>query len=258
MTFNGNDTKTYGLVPIKHDGFYDMPSRLSPYFYDWGDSLEPFLHSDDISWSSLSYKCSFLFDDRVGGSGTIDSRVQTIAALDPFTLVLTEAGSGYGTYVVKPDFFGRHKLYKSTSTIELTFYDREPSFVGSIPSAPGSLKSLSLGGRNFSQFGISVKSVTDKSSTGILKQSKATAYKKDYGKTQYREFPTIILECYCVGSSPLDLLQKMSSFRLLLQSNNTLTFTHDGLSFETFHSSGFKCQRLNKQAVKFNLILNRI
>ena len=258
MTFNGNDSKTYGLVPVRHEGFYDMPARVSPYYYDWGDTLQPLLDVSDIGWLNLVYKVSFLFDARVGGTGTIDGRVQAISALDPFTLVLTESGSGYGTYVVKPDFFNRHRKYRNNDTIDLTFYDREPVFVGAIPSAPGTLKATSLGGRNFDQFGITVTKVVDKSATGVLKQSKETYFNKSPKKTNFRNFPTVKIECYCVGSSPNDLLQKMSHFRLLLQSPNTLTFTHGGDSFETFCSAGFKCNRVNSRTVKFNLILNRI
>ena len=51
MTLNGTNPISQGMVPMKVEGGYDMPSRGGEYLYNWGDVYEAVFGPNYTVWS---------------------------------------------------------------------------------------------------------------------------------------------------------------------------------------------------------------
>lgn len=265
MIIDGVNTLDYGLVPLKVSGAYDMPSRLSPYLYDWGDEIQPLLLPSQMSWEGRNIEIEFLYDISRATSANklinnfLDVMTRYYTDALPFNLELTEKTGSVGVYNVVVSSIGNHLRYRNGySKINFRFFEQVPSFAGVLPTLPVTTPSISLGGYGFSQFGIIISKLIDISGIGEAKESPVTTYNKSAAKSQYRGLHAFKMNCYCVGTSPTDVLLKISSFQKLLTSNSLLNFRYGDFNFDTFAATGFKATKKAGKIIQFELTLFRV
>ena len=267
MKIAGIDTTDWGLVPLSVQGAYNMPNRLPPYEYDWGDEIAPILQTELMSWEARNITVNFFYDperqDPVYSTNYFDNSMQGFYNLDT-TLELTEAVGSLGVHDITvlnigPETRHRHPINtRRYHKVSINFHERVPAFNGVLPSLPGSLGNQALGGYNLSQFGIVVSSANDMSGIGISKELPLTVYLQEKRRAFYRENHLFRLNCYCIGISPSDLLQKISAFHKLLTSNSLLNLKYNELQFDTFAPFGFNAEKVSRKVLRFDLTLIRV
>lgn len=255
MRIDGNELSTYGLVLSRKSGFFDMPNRVAPFVYDWGDELEPLVGEHHMAFAPQIFTANCIFDPRLGGS--LEATLATFDAMAEINVDIEGQSGAVGRYLCQILQTGSHRYYGSTAQkIDLTFYHRVPVFGATLPGTQ-TLGSSHFGGYNFSQFGIKVTLRREFVALPSLKESKQTTYQTGPRKTQFRAFKKIFLDCVLVGSSQADRLNKMEQFKLLLSQPGLHTLTHGGITFaQTFHTDGFKTTLLGNKVLKFTLTLN--
>lgn len=255
MKFNGTNTESWGLLVSKTTGFFDMPDRVSPVIYDWGDTLQPLLDEEDIFWKSLSITVEFVYDSRITGN-TYEQTMTALKALDEFEIEQTFASGGNGVFTVRVQSSQKEQTFGPLTKATVVLYNRVPTFTGTLPSANDS--SSSIGGYSFSQFGLVVSSKLNFRGLGELKQSKETTYMSDTKKSAVRGLNQLSIDCWIVGSNTADLIKKVAEFKKLLSLPDAKVLKYAGKTKNVFLSNGFKVEVHGKRAAKFNLKLNEI
>lgn len=264
MTIGGVDTLDYGLVPITVSGAHDMPSRISPYQYDWGDEIQPIFSPSQMAWEGRTITVRFLFDRR---RATVENRIvpnlldvvtRNWEQANTMVLVLSQATGAIGSYTGRISAMTGHKRSRGDfATINMVFQEHIPAFPGTVPTPPGTAPDISLGGHGFGAFGITVSRPVDLSALGAAKESSATRYMKSADVGPYRALQGVKISCNCIGDTPQDLLVNISNFQKLLTTPSLLDFTYPGWAFKAFVPTGFKGTVRSGRALKFDLTIYR-
>lgn len=262
MTFDGTNTKAYGLIPIKVNGGYNMPSRRGPYTYDWGDEIEPLLTATYAAWNPRTITVEFLYDPRQQTIGIpsyayIENFIQTnFATGADIVLALTDAVSGIGTYTVRVTSITAHKKYRNGTNERMTFTFQEtaPAFGGTVPVTKNG-GATNLDGYNFSQFNAKIMQITNLSGLGGLKKLDTTTYTEAKAMGPYRALSTINIKLVISNEQALE---RLASLQKVLTGEAVLPFSYNGITFNTFHAAGFAVKHLNSKTIKFDLKLFRL
>ena len=256
MKINGTDTKSLGLLVRSTSGFFDMPERLSPTEYDWGDEIQPLLDLEHMAFKFQNFKVKFVYDSRVT-SNTLAQTITYLKSLGEFTLSQTDASNGNGEFLVwLTSTSEEKKLSNVLSSVTVNFYYRLPVFEATLPTAFNS--SESWGGYSFSQFGLIVSEKGDFNGVGLIYDSKETTYMSSAKKVNHRALNQVSLNCWIIASDYSDLITKVSQFKKLSSLHGEKELNHLGQTFRTYLTDGFKCTQVGKRAVKFTLKLNVI
>lgn len=264
MTINSVDVKVYGLAVVKVSGAADFPSRISPYYYDWGDEYEPIFSTSQMAWEARKITVEFVEDLRFADNSLL---LQTnpldyllnLFVVAPFVEVeLSESDGTHGSFSAVFFEIKDHKRNKQSDKITIVFYEQVPTFVGTLPALPPLTPAIGLGGYNFSQFGILIEKISDLSAHTQAIDSAETVYLKSPKKTPYRLPTPFTVSCVCIGSSGIDALQKMNSFQKLLVSPNVLQFRYLTFAFNVFCPIGFEAKKIRQRAYRFDLKLLRL
>lgn len=255
MIINGNDAKNWGILVVASQGFFDMPSRANPFFYDWGDEIQPLVDEKDLFWKSMTFVVDCIYDQRITGN-SFDQTMDALKALEEFQLEQSFASGGNGVFTVKMDSAIKVKQAGPLVKFSMVFFNRVPEFTGSVPAPSDS--GTSIGGFSFSQFGLILSSKEDFISLASLKASKETTYMSDPKKSLVRGLNEITLNCWIVGNDQTDLIKKLSEFRTMLASPGLKVLKYGGYTKNVFLSSGFKVDVRGKRAARFNLKLNEV
>lgn len=255
MRFNGTNTEDLGLVPISVKGGYDMPGRLSPFFHNWGDEIEPIFNN---GFGERTIQAKFLFDTRRQSvAQTLDALTRTYINATTITLDMTGFNGAVGSHQVKVAQISDHKVYKSNDTLVMNFHEQVPAFPGTLPGTQDG-GTQSIDGYSFSQFGAIIARTRNISGLGQTNESPVTVYKQSRGKGQYRALHEFYLDCYIVGSSMQDSLTKLHDFQKVLSQEKVLPFVYNSFNFNVLFSSRFSVNRIGTRAFKFTVPLNRL
>jgi hypothetical protein len=260
MTLDGTDFLEYGLVAIKAQGAYDMPSRIPPFYYDWGDEFEILLGPSWKAFEPRLVAVDFLYDQRRQSIGTpgpsyLDEFTRNYLEAIDHSLVMTDAAGGMGSLVVKIDSASGHTRYRSgNQRIKLLFRERVPSFPGTVPGTKAG-GPVSIDGYGLSQFSATLVKATGLSDLAELKQSNDTVHLAAPKRQRYRNLQTFTLSLAIRDDNPYT---RLASLQKVLSSDQVLPFTISGLSFDTFLAQGFPVQKLDNKTLKFDLKLVRL
>jgi hypothetical protein len=254
MTINGTNIENYGLVVISQSGFLNMPSRIQPVAYDWGDEIEPFVSADQIGWEGQQFTVDCIHDPRRGG--TVYSAISTLESMEEVVVGISGSTGNIGEHNCQILSINNHVPYSNADRIKINFYNRVPSFNAAVPGSKNG-GSSSFDGYSFSQFGIKPALRKDFASLNALKSSTKTTYLQGGHMSQYRALKRVGLDCYLIGSSNSDRIQKMESFKTVLSTEGLKEFVHMGQTFpKTFLSDGFNVRTVGTKVLKFTMYLN--
>lgn len=261
MTIDGVNVLDYGLVPITVTGGYDMPGRITPFFYDWGDTIEPLLTASYAGWRRRNIFVDCVYDSRrqtIGVPSTwyLDGLIQGYKTGADIALILTDAVGAIGSFTVRLKAVTKHKKYRGTNNHRMTWEFEEVTtvFSGVVPVAKNG-GSISIDGYGLSQFGATILKITNLSGLGALSKSPESRYLTDVKLSSYRDLHGFNLKMVIYDNDPI---AKLASFQKVLTGEQVLPFVYNGLSFDTFCGQGFSVVFLSSKAVSFNLTLYRL
>lgn len=247
---NGEEYSFYGLVPIAHFGFLDMPSRIGETFYDWGEYIEPLVHEKDISWDSRALYIDCFFDRRLTNLSFRESISSIVNQKGYMSLI-----NRFGDFEVKLKEVKKIKDVGNSKVIyRLFFTEKEQIFVTDIPLAIGGDNYLIDGYSLKNDFGVLVSEVITYDNYASLKSSTITTSNSYKPLTDFRGFKTIELKC--IALKRYDYILKINLLKSILSNSGTRTLEYNGVSFNCFLSEGFNSIITGK--VSFNLKLNII
>lgn len=261
MTLDGTNTLAYGLVPVSVTGGYDMPSRVTPYFYDWGDTIEPLLTTTYAGWNPRRIRVDFLYDQKRQTSGVpstwyVDGLIQGYKTASDIALVLTDAVGSIGSFTVRLRSVTNQRKYRGTTNQRMIweFEETVTAFNGVVPGVKNG-GSISLDGYNLDQFSATITGISNMSGLGDLKASGETTYLTGSKLSAYRNLHGFVLRMVIYDSDPIT---KLASLQKVLTGNAVLPFVYNGLSFDTFCGQGFTVRFLNANVITFDLTLFRL
>jgi hypothetical protein len=253
MTLDGTDFLNLGFMVQSVNGGYNMPGRLSPFFYDWGDTMEPLFEN---GWSPRTIAVNVVYDPRRTAS-TVETITRAQMAATAKVLRMNGASGQVGEHNVVVSRILNHLIYGPHAKLTMEFQETVPGFNGVLPGSKSG-GSYSLDGYSFKQFGIVISRVRNISGLGQAKTSQKTVYKTAQERTQYRAFHEFYLDCYLIGSGMTDTLTKLHNFQKVLSQEKVLPFVYESYNFDTLFTNQMQVTRISPRAFRFTLALNRL
>ncbi len=211
---------------IEWQGLWDMPSRKGETVYDWGDELQPLTDDEDIVWNSRNFTLRALFDKRILGND-FEQKKAKIAALGKFTL-----STPFRDCEVWVEEFRILSENSISAICEFKFYEQSPRFEAVLPT-PSNYGSTIDGYSLYKDLGIYFVFNDDKQ-LAKLKDLGKTVFNKGKGKSEYREFPEVTLNCFSKDVSKIQKILSKSGLREL---------RHKGKTYKCFFTKGFKINK---------------
>lgn len=220
------------------EGFFDLPKRIGKTEYDWGTSIEPFVMSEDI---------------------ILDGRTLTLNAvmkkdkLEAFKTAcvgckILSMGNETFNVVCKDEIQVTEIDDYTIAVVKFWQYDFQLQLITIVPSGSGlySIDNYSLN----KDFGISISKSNNLSNTAKRIDVNTTEF---YKITEYRNTRSIEIQCSMIGSSFLDVQNKMNQFQSVLMSPGMRVLTIRNNLFNVYFKDGFAVEVISENILKFNL-----
>lgn len=267
MKFGAINTKTYGLIVLSKEGFYDMPGRRPPYSKDWGDTVTPLLNVADTKYKAQLFEADFLYDYRVTGF-TLAQMITYLKGLGEFTLDLEVASvpTPMNQFSVKVQevIETRRRKLDGFSIFKIIFFHRLPTF-HSFTVTRTNVTALQYGvpgnRYDFKNFDMVLKKLHNLNSVPELKDSSLTVYQAEPFKTIYRKPKKIELELALVnrgGSFAIyNNITKLEALKYIIYLPGThKELLYSGVTYNTYCVDPFKVKFLkNGRGIEFTLPL---
>ena len=253
MIIDGQTLNYFGLMLLDIKGPLDMPSRLGATFYDWGDTIEPLVHEDDLFWKSRDIVCEFYFDG-VKHSLTKSQLITRLNGITHHTLIQTN----YGNYNVNLKEVKEVKSYSNTSgKFQITFYERIPGFLNTPIGEADDLGDYRIDGYGLSSFfGFIVSKITGLNAIQTKSLSN-TYYNQSNNISVHNNLKTIQILCYKVFTTRTELKTQVEKLNKILSNSGLRTIHIKGTDYSGFLKDGFKVTIKGNKA-KFTIKLNII
>lgn len=232
-TFNGIAFKDLGIVIQMMNGILNLPPRKGDTYYDWGNSYEPLVTTDDIYFGVRRIEMDAFYDERKHS----DFR----AAIEQLEDVTGEADlvTEYGTHSVKLDQVKVVRSFKGGKTLKLIFLELNPDLSGGLPTLSEGDASVRIDGYDiFARFGLLVEKV-NLFGAEKLKQSIETRHKKNLISV-FREPETLEVKINGIYASKSDMTSKVNEFNKLLAKEGLRHFIYRDYGFQCFCDEGVK------------------
>ena len=244
---NNTDVSEFGAFPVLSgeriaiSGIFDCPKRSNPTERSWDTEIEPFVDDEDIILEARTISMSFALPKTANLTTFKEALVQTT--------VLTVENVNFNVLLRSDIDVKEVGIYYILKTV---FYS-ETITLPALPIASGT-GSIRIDNYNLhDQFGIH-----SNKDGGFYSLGKALDVNtsETYTNTQYRDFRELSINCFIVGTSFSDLLNKMSLFQALLYKPGMRELYIDGKSYSCYHKAGFKAQVVAENLIKFTLKLS--
>ncbi len=253
MIIDGHTLNYFGLMLLDIKGPLDMPSRLGAAFYDWGDTIEPLVHSNDLHWKARQITCEFYFDG-VKHSLTKSQLITRLNDMTHHTLIETS----YGNYNVNLKEVKELKSYSNTTgKFLVTFYEQVPGFLNIPIATADGLGDYRIDGYGLSSFfGLIVSKVSGLDSIKT-KQLSNTNYYTSNSISTHNDIRIVQIQCSKVFTTRTELKTKIEKLNKILSNSGLRTVHVKGSDYTAFLKDGFKVSIKGKVA-KFTIKLNII
>lgn len=242
----------FGLVLSKITGVLDMPSRRGNTTYDWGDYIEPLVHKKDIFWKEKTIKIDVFFDGRRFNK-TLEQCLSMFQSL-PREFILS---TSYGNYTVNLKQVVKSKTYNSHNyaLLQLVFYENNPTFLETLPTALGGTGTKIDGYDLRSDFGIIVSKAQFNNELAEAKLSAKTTYQVPRLLTPFRKLKVMQLDCVVPFDTIQELTEKTAKLKKLLSKSGLRILSLKNKNYNCFLTDGFTVNKFDTY-VKFTVKLN--
>lgn len=253
---DGVDISSFGAVGVLASeasaltGVFNLPRRKGETEHNWGTEIEAFVDSKDIELYGRTLTLTVL----VKGT-TYAEYLERLNSFKTACIQCKVLGTVFGNFNViqKDDITITEYPNDNIALVTLKFYED----VVVLPL----LGVTSSGGSGFlidnynlrKDFGIGVSEIKDTRNPGKRIDVNTTA---TYKQTKYRDKSTITLKCWMIGSSLVDLYNKMGQFSTLCMKPGLRALTMpDGSTLDLYIKDGITVKIEHETALAFDLKL---
>lgn len=234
----------FGAIPTRGsqffalEGFFDLPKRLGKTEYDWGTSIEPFVMREDIQLDGRTFTLNAVMKK---------DKLEAFKYACVACKILSMGKVAFDV-VCKDEIQVTEIDDYAIAIVKFWQYDFQLHPVAITPIGAGlyGIDNYSLN----KDFGIHIAKSNNLSNTAKRIDVKTTEF---YKLTQYRNTRSIEIQCSMMGSSFLDVQNKMNQFHSVLMSPGIRVLTIRNKSFNVYFKDGLECNAINDALIQFAL-----
>lgn len=250
MKIAGADSKAWGLSLIRSEDLLNLPARKEPFFYDWGDLIEPLTDEQDLFFEPNSFFLEFFYEPPKGAlgqspAGSLYALLEHLGAQGSDEIALETSYKATRAKIVKIKEV--QTLGASCGRFSVIF--REAPL--QVPSFPSDLKRVDKEGLRVNGYplqentGLILSECKEAREIPPLRKSALSIYKRS-ALSVFRENAHLFLKLHGFYESPAQLSYHVERFKAMMGSPGIKNIRYKGFLYGAYLTSGIKVKLLSE------------